>query len=72
MTTAERTYRGVNYSPNQHERVSSTFVEHVYRGKRYEAPLKHEPTAPNQNVELNYRGTVYNHRQKAASLDTKN
>ena len=68
MTTAQRTYRGISYSPTEHERASNAYVEHIYRGKRYEAPLKHEAAQSDETVELHYRGSVYTHRQNQASM----
>lgn len=67
MTTKERTYRGISYKPTAHEHASSSFVEHVYRGKRYQAPLNHEAVKPDENIELHYRGSVYHHRKLEAS-----
>jgi len=67
MTTAQRTYRGIGYEPSNHENASSTFVEHIYRGKKYSAPLKHEARQDDPGLELNYRGKVYHHRQNAAA-----
>ncbi len=64
MKTLQRTYRGIPYSPFDHEQASGSYVEHIYRGKRYEAPLNHGPSNPNNSIELHYRGTVYQHRQK--------
>ncbi len=67
MITEERTYRGVSYKSNDHENLSKNSVEHVYRGKRYQAPLKHEPSNSESKVELHYRGSVYKQRQSEAS-----
>ena len=72
MTITDRTYRGVAYKASDHERASDSYVEHVYRGKRYEAPLKHAAAEPNKNVELHYRGSVYHHRKNDVKLDAKN
>ncbi len=71
MTTAFRTYRGATYRPTKHEQASSSYVEHVYRGKKYQAPLNHEAAPINESVELHYRGSVYHHRQKDASFSMK-
>ena len=67
MITAKRTYRGVAYLSTEHELASSNSVEHIYRGKRYQAPLKHEAALADPSVKLNYRGKAYQHRQNAAS-----
>ncbi|MEC9451950.1 MAG: DUF4278 domain-containing protein [Cyanobacteriota bacterium] len=67
MTTQERTYRGVTYQTANHEQPSKSAVEHVYRGQRYEAPLKHDARPADTEVELNYRGQVYHHRQNDAA-----
>ncbi len=71
MTTTERTYRGVTYKPNEHERASRAYVEHIYRGKRYEAPLRHEAAQIDESTELHYRGSVYHHRQEEAAFKLK-
>ncbi|HGY5531747.1 MAG: DUF4278 domain-containing protein [Prochlorococcus sp.] len=67
MTTQERTYRGIAYKAADHEQLSSSNVEHIYRGHRYEAPLKHEAVPADTKVELNYRGKVYQHRKNDAT-----
>jgi len=71
MTTKQRTYRGVAYKTTSHEQLNANNVEHVYRGHRYEAPLKHEAAASDKKVELSYRGSVYQQRQNAASEQAK-
>ena len=72
MFVAQRTYRGINYNPDEHETASRSWVEHVYRGKRYQAPLKHDPAENNPNIELHYRGSVYHHRKETAQNSIKN
>ncbi len=72
MTTQQRTYRGVTYSPAEHEEASSALFEHVYRGNRYESPLKHEAQPVNESVELHYRGSIYHHRQDAVARSMNN
>ena len=67
MTTQERTYRGVTYKTADHEQPSNSAVKHVYRGQPYEAPLKHDARPADTEVELNYRGQVYHHRQNDAA-----
>ncbi len=71
MTTAQRTYRGIAYNPSEHECASNKFMDHIYRGNHYQAPLKHDPSQANEKVELHYRGSVYHHRQKVASTPTE-
>ncbi len=44
-----------------------TTQERTYRGQRYEAPLKHDARPADTEVELNYRGQVYHHRQNDAA-----
>ena len=67
MLTEQCTYRGVHYKSSEHEKASSSLVEHVYRGKRYQAPLKHEALVSDPEVKLRYRGKVYQHRRNVAS-----
>ncbi|HGY5535783.1 MAG: DUF4278 domain-containing protein [Prochlorococcus sp.] len=67
MTTQERTYRGIAYKAADHEQLSSSNVDHVYRGHRYEAPLKHDAAPTDTSVELNYRGKVYHQRKNDAA-----
>ncbi len=62
-------YRGITYNPSEHELASANYVEHVYRGKKYTAPLNHKSVKPVQEVKLLYRGSVYEHRQKDASYN---
>ncbi len=66
MKTAQRTYRGVVYDSTKHESMSNACVDHVYRGKHYQAPLNHEAVQPKENLELHYRGSVYQQRQQDA------
>ena len=67
MITAKHTYRGVGYQPADHEQASAATFEHVYRGKRYQASLKHEARPQDSDVQLRYRGKVYQHRKAEAS-----
>ncbi len=67
MLTEQRVYRGVQYKSTEHEQASTELVEHVYRGKRYQASLKHEVLPADTQVKLRYRGKVYQHRQSVAS-----
>ncbi len=72
MINQQHTYRGVAYAPKEHEKASSAFVEHIYRGKRYQAPLRHESTDQDENIELHYRGSVYKHRKEMAHKAVNN
>jgi len=72
MITKQHTYRGVSYQPADHEKASVSSVEHIYRGKRYSAPLRHQPSEQNEGVELHYRGNVYRHRKQDASCTINN
>ena len=72
MITKQHTYRGVPYQPADHEKASPSFVEHIYRGKRYNAPLQHKMSEPDENIELNYRGSIYRHRKQQANFTINN
>lgn len=65
--TSQLRYRGVAYDANQHEHPSPQPVEHVYRGRHFEAPLKHEAAEVDPALELHYRGHVYHHRAAEAA-----
>ena len=60
-------YRGVSYDNATHELPSPQPVDHAYRGQRYDAPLRHEAAVVDADVELQYRGHAYHHRQAEAS-----
>lgn len=60
-------YRGVNYDPTQHEKLSDTPVEHVYRGRHFDAATRHVAAPVNSGAELHYRGSVYHHNQAEAA-----
>lgn len=60
-------YRGVSYDPASHDHPSSAPVEHVYRGRHYQAPLNHEEAPVDSSIELHYRGHVYHHRAAQAA-----
>jgi hypothetical protein len=60
-------YRGVSYDPAQHEQPPTQPVDHVYRGRHFDASLRHESAPANTEAELHYRGTVYHHRQDQAA-----
>lgn len=61
MSDSNLRYRGIPYDAEQHEHPSAEAVEHLYRGRRYSAPLRHEAAPVNTSVELRYRGTTYHH-----------
>ena len=67
MTMTKLQYRGVSYDNATHEQPSPQPVDHAYRGHHYEAPLRHEAAPVDAEVELQYRGHVYHHRQAEAS-----
>jgi hypothetical protein len=69
MSTAKFCYRGVAYSPAQHESRPPEPVEHVYRGQRYMAPLRHAEVQADPELELHYRGSVYHHRVAEAAAE---
>jgi hypothetical protein len=60
-------YRGVSYDNATHEQLSSTPVEHTYRGQHFEAPLSHDPAPVDPAQELHYRGHVYHHQAAVAA-----
>jgi hypothetical protein len=60
-------YRGVSYDNASHEQPSAQPVDHAYRGQHYSAALRHEAAPVDTEVELQYRGHVYYHRQAAAA-----
>ena len=60
-------YRGVSYDNATHEQPSPQPVDHAYRGQRYETPLRHEAAPVDTDVELQYRGHAYHHRQAEAA-----
>ncbi len=62
-------YRGVSYDNASHEQPSSQPVEHSYRGQHFEAPLRHEAADVDADVELQYRGHAYHHRQAEAARE---
>ncbi|MEB3184524.1 MAG: DUF4278 domain-containing protein [Cyanobacteriota bacterium] len=64
-------YRGVSYDPAQHEKLSDKPVDHVYRGRHYEAATRHDVAPVDTEVELHYRGSVYHHRQAQAARELK-
>ena len=65
-------YRGVSYSNDNREQVSNQAVDHSYRGQHYSAPLRHEAAPVYTQVELQYRGHVYQHRQAEAANQVEN
>lgn len=60
-------YRGVSYDNSQHEQRPSAPIPHVYRGRPYEAPLRHDPAPADPDRELHYRGHLYRHLSVAHS-----
>lgn len=60
-------YRGVSYDPANHEQATRSAVVHVYRGQRFNAPLRHEAAPADPSLELHYRGHVYHQRHAAPS-----
>ncbi|MBD1195432.1 DUF4278 domain-containing protein [Vulcanococcus sp. Clear-D1] len=60
-------YRGVSYDNASHEQPSPQPVDHAYRGQHYDAPLRHEAAPVDTEVELQYRGHAYHHRQAEAA-----
>lgn len=60
-------YRGVSYDPANHEQATRSAVVHVYRGQRFNAPLRHEAAPADLSLELHYRGHVYHQRHAAPS-----
>lgn len=67
MSSAPLRYRGVPYDTASHELPSEQPVEHTYRGTHYLAPLRHHASAPDPELELHYRGSVYHHRAAEAA-----
>ncbi len=72
MTTLDRTYRGISYDSTNHERASRSYVEHIYRGKKYQAPLNHDAALNSETAVLHYRGSVYQLRRKEAAMGANN
>jgi hypothetical protein len=64
-------YRGVSYDPAQHEKLSDAPVDHVYRGRHFDAATRHEAAPVNTEAELHYRGTVYHHNQAEAARQVR-
>jgi hypothetical protein len=67
MTKTQLVYRGVSYDGTQHAELPAQPVEHVYRGVHYREALRHEPTQPDEALELHYRGHAYHHRRAEAA-----
>jgi hypothetical protein len=65
-------YRGASYSNDNREQTSNQVVDHSYRGQHYSAPLRHEAAPVDTQVELQYRGHVYQHRQAEAANQVEN
>ena len=63
--------RGVSYSNANREQVSDKVVDHSYRGQHYSASLRHEAAPVDTQVQLQYRGQVYQHRQAEAADQVK-
>ena len=55
-------FRGVSYDSSSHEQLSSSPVEHTYRGQRFIAPLRHEQVVSPSTMTLLYRGHAYQRR----------
>lgn len=54
-------YRGVSYDTADHVQPTSRPVDHVYRGRHYDAPLRHDPAPVDPSLDLHYRGHLYHH-----------
>ncbi|QPN63306.1 DUF4278 domain-containing protein [Synechococcus sp. CBW1004] len=59
-------YRGVSYDNSRHEQLPAAPVEHIYRGRHFNAPIRHEAAAVDPELELHYRGHVYHHQASEA------
>ena len=60
-------YRGINYDPSRHEKLSDRPVQHTYRGRHFDAAIRHEAAPVNTETELHYRGSAYRHHQAKAA-----
>ena len=62
-------FRGVSYDSSSHEQLSSSPVEHTYRGQRFLAPLRHEQVVSPRTMTLLYRGHAYQRRVTSAASE---
>ena len=62
-------FRGVSYDSSSHEQLSSSPVEHTYRGQHFSAPLRREQVAGSATQTLYYRGQAYQRRVATAAAE---
>lgn len=59
MVPSTLCYRGLPYDHTHDELPSPVPVEHTYRGRHFEAPLRHQASLTDKALDLIYRGHHY-------------